>query len=175
MNSCAEAGGGCGRLGERLGRLEGAGVWRVSGGELGPLGAERETDWGLASWENGSSVTAGLDWKKDIGEGIMVVLAGPPAAAAVVRVLVLRGGPPPAPAPPPPPPPAPPPAPPTKLSSSPALVATGSEAVTPKLSARLNPPPPPPGRNRGLAGLLFIPNTLKPGGKLNTLVTGKLL
>ena len=131
---------GCGRLGEERGRLEGMGVLRLSRGELGPGGQERETDWGLVTWEKGSSLPARLelDWKNEIGEGIMVVAGGPTVGG--------RGGPP---APPPP----------TKLSSS-ALLATGSEAVTPKLSARLNPPPPPPGRKRGLAGLLFITTVL---------------
>ena len=164
MNSCVEDAGG--RLGGMLGvcRLAGAGtgVWRVSRGDPGPGGQERGTDWGpvalLVTWENMSSPTAGLDRKNDIGEGIMEEVGGP----AGVRVLEYKAG------PPPPPPP-------TKLSSSASGLLTGSEAVTPKLSARLNPPPPPPGRNRGLAGLLFIPITLKPGGTLNTLVTGKLL
>ena len=149
LNSCEEAAGG--RLGgkEGLCRLAGAGagagVWRVSRGELGPGGQERGTDWGLlATWEKmSSSPTAGLERKNDIGEGIREE-AGGPAGARPVRLSC----------PPPPPPP-----PPTKLSSSALL--TGSEAVTPKLSARLNPPPPPPGRNRGFAGLLFIINSLK--------------
>ena len=153
MNSCVVAAGG--RLAGMLAvcRLAGAGagVWRVSRGEPGPGGKERGTDWGLlallVTWENMSSPspTAGLDRKNDIGEGIMEEVGG----RAGVRVLEYKAGPP---SPPPPPPP-------TKLSSSALL--TGSEAVTPKLSARLNPPPPPPGRNRGLAGLLFIINSLK--------------
>ena len=158
MNSWLEAAGG--RLGGMWGvcRLAGAGagagVRRVSRGEPGPGGQERGTDWGLVAlavvvtWENTSSTspTAGLERKNDIGEGIMEDVGGP----AGVRVLEYMAG-----GPPPPPPP------PTKLSSSASPPLTGSEAVTPKLSARLNPPPPPPGANRGLAGLLFIINSLK--------------
>ena len=152
MNSCVEAAGG--RLGGMLGvcRLAGSGtgVRRVSRGEPGPGGQERGTDWGLVAllvtWENMSSPTAGLDRKNDIGEGSMEVVGGP----AGVKVLEYKAG------------PAPPPPPPTKLSSSASALLTGSEAVTPKLSARLNPPPPPPpGRNSGLAGLLFIINSLE--------------
>ena len=165
MNSCwggpGVAGWGVAPCTIRLGAGAGMGVCRGGGGEAGPGGQLRDTDWGLVlevagagccCWdempENGSSVaapTAGLELKNDIGEENMLGVTEVAGAGAPSHGLAGGGIAGPAAAAPPPP---------TKLSSSALATATaGSVAVMPKLSAKLKPAAPP--AIKGLLGGFF--------------------